>query len=102
MLYYTVGFVTPAPTQANPNPPACSASATDTLYQVDPTSGITNSGVSLTVSGSAINGFIGSSYVGGTLYGFSTGQEYTVNTITGVATPVASTTVPIVGAGSGQ
>jgi hypothetical protein len=55
------------------------------------------------VNGSGANGFVGSTFVGGTLYGFTTnGNEYSIDPVSGVATPVANTTptTAIVGAGS--
>ncbi|HEY6274130.1 MAG TPA: Ig-like domain repeat protein [Terriglobales bacterium] len=97
VLYYTVGFISGG---------NCNASTmNDTLYQVNPTTGATTAGVQLTVSGSGVNGFVGSAYVGGTLYGFTnTGQEYTINTGTGAATSSTNITpvTTIVGAGDSQ
>jgi hypothetical protein len=101
MLYYTVGFITPAATQGNPNPPPCSAPTTDSLYQVDPASGTTTPIGPITIAGSSSNGFVGSAFVGGTLYGFTSGgQEYTIDPTTGVATFLTNTTAPILAAGS--
>jgi hypothetical protein len=53
-----------------------------------------------------VNEFVGSAFVGGTLYGFTSGgKEYTIDPATGIATFVANTTqantaVSIVAAGS--
>jgi hypothetical protein len=76
------------------------------LYQIDPTNGTTTAGVQI---GSGVNEFVGSAFVGGTLYGFTSGgQEYTINPATGVATFVTNVTnqtntpVAIFGAGSSQ
>jgi hypothetical protein len=96
VLYYTIGSTGVGT--------GCTA-FTDTLYQINPTSGATTTGVQVTISGSGVNAFVGSAFVGGTLYGFTStsgGQEYTIDPGTGVATLVANTTVPIVGAGSSQ
>ena len=90
-LYYTIGY----------SGPSCSVPMNDTLYQINPTSAVaTLPGVQL-----SSNGFVGSAFVGGTLYGFTSGgQEFTINTATGVATLVANTTptTAIFGAGSSQ
>jgi hypothetical protein len=109
VLYYTVGFTTPAPTQANPNPTPCSAPMTDTVYQINPDGTSAASPVTITVNGSGVNEFVGSAFVGGTLYGFTSGgKEYTIDT-TATSTAGAATfvvnTVPatsIIGAGSSQ
>ena len=95
VLYYTIGF----------SGASCSGPMPDTLYQVNPTTGATTAGVQVTVSGLGVNEFVGSTFVGGTLYGFTSGgQEYSINPATGVATSVASTTptTAIIGAGSSQ
>jgi hypothetical protein len=95
VLYYTIGY-TGASCTAFP----------DTLYQIDPTTGSTTASVQVTVNGSGVNELVGSAFVGGTLYGFTSGgQEYTINPATGVATspPVNTTpTTAIIGAGSSQ
>lgn len=94
VLYYTIGY-TGASCTAFP----------DTLYQIDPTSGATTTGVQVTISGSGVNAFVGSTFVGGTLYGFTAGgQEYTIDPATGVATLLTSTTAtaPILAAASSQ
>ena len=96
VLYYTIG--------STGGGTGCTA-FTDTLYQIDPTSGATTTIGQVTVSGLGVNAFVGSAFVGGTLYGFtSAGQEYTINPATGVATSVANTTptTAIIGAGSSQ
>jgi hypothetical protein len=94
VLYYTIGSTGVGT--------SCTA-FTDTLYQIDPTNGTTTTIGPVTVSGSGVNAFVGSTFVGGTLYGFtSDGKEYAINPATGVATVPANTTVPIVGAGSSQ
>jgi hypothetical protein len=99
MLYYTIGYV-------GPN---FSTRLADTLYQIDPTSGTATRIGQLTISGSGgagVNEFVGSAFVNGTLYGFTSGgQEYTIDPATGIATFVANTTqantaVSIVAAGS--
>jgi hypothetical protein len=100
MLYYTTGFFTPAGA-ANP----CASPQPDTLYTIDPTTGNTTVIGPVTVSGSNVNEFIGSSYVGGKLYGFTISnpdQEYSIDLTSGVATLVNSTAVAIGGAGSSQ
>jgi hypothetical protein len=77
----------------------------DTLYQIDPTNGNTTTVAPVTISGTPANGFVGSTFVGGKLYGFTAGgQEYTIDPGTGVATSVANTTptTAIIGAGSSQ
>jgi Bacterial Ig-like domain (group 3) len=94
VLYYTIGY----------SGTGCTAFP-DTLYQIDPTSGATTVGVQVTVNGSNVNEFVGSAFVGGTLYGFTSGgQEYTIDPATGVATSLANTTptTAIFGAGSSQ
>jgi len=96
VLYYTIGSTGVGT--------SCTA-FTDTLYQINPTNGATTTIGPVTISGSGVNAFVGSAFVGGTLYGFtptSGGQEYTIDPGTGVATLVTNTTVPIVGAGSSQ
>jgi hypothetical protein len=93
VLYYTIGSTGVGT--------GCTA-FTDTLYQINPTNGATTTGVQVTISGSGVDAFVGSAFVGGTLYGFTSGQEYAINPATGVATVLANTTVPIVAAGSSQ
>jgi hypothetical protein len=94
LLYYTIGSTGVGT--------GCTA-FTDTLYQINPTSGATTPGVQVTISGSGVNSFVGSTFVGGTLYGFtSDGKEYAINPATGVATFLTNTTAPIIGAGSSQ
>ena len=93
VLYYTIGY----------SGASCSSPMPDTLYQIDPTSGATTTVGQVTVSGSGVNAFVGSAFVGGTLYGFtSDGKEYAINPATGVATFLTSTSAPIIGAGSSQ
>jgi hypothetical protein len=93
VLYYTIGSTGGG---------SCTA-FTDTLYQINPTNGATTPGVQVTIygsNGSGVNEFVGSTFVGGVLYGFTSGgQEYTINPATGVATFVTNTTVLIFGAG---
>ena len=100
LLYYTVGVLIPAGSPP-PGSPTCplQANVNDTLYVIDPINQSTTSGVQLSA-----NGFVGSAFVGGTLYGFtnSPAQEYTINVTTGAATAGPSTTVPIYSAGSSQ
>ncbi len=92
VLYYTIGSTGVGT--------GCTAFP-DTLYQIDPTSGTTTTIGPVTVSGSVVNEFAGSTFVGGKLYGFTTnGQEYTINPTSGVATFVTNTTQLIFGAGS--
>jgi hypothetical protein len=94
VLYYTIGS-----TGAGSG---CTA-LTDRLYQINPTNGATTLIGQITVSGSGVNAFVGSAFVGGTLYGFTSGgQEYAINPATGVATFLTNTTAPIIGAGSSQ
>jgi glutamine cyclotransferase len=96
VLYYTIGSTGVGT--------GCTA-FTDTLYQINPTSGATTTGVQVTIGGSGVNAFVGSTFVGGKLYGFiAGGQEYTIDPGTGVATSVANTTptTAIIGAGSSQ
>jgi hypothetical protein len=94
VLYYTIGY----------SGASCTNPMSDSLYQIDPTSGaITGGPFTITVNGSGVNEFVGSAFVGGTLYGFTSGgQEYTIDPATGVATsPVSTTpTTAIIGAGS--
>jgi hypothetical protein len=91
VLYYTIGY----------SGASCSIPMPDTLYQIDRTSGTITASVQVTVSGSGVNEFVGSAFVGGTLYGFTSGgQEYSIDPASGAATPLTSTTVTIVGAGS--
>jgi Bacterial Ig-like domain (group 3) len=93
VLYYTIGF----------SGASCSSPMPDTLYQVNPTTGVATVIGQVNISNSGVNAFVGSTFVGGTLYGFtSDGKEYAINPGTGVATVLANTTVPIVGAGSSQ
>jgi len=95
VLYYTIGY----------SGASCSSPMPDTLYQIDPTSGATTTIGQVTISGSAVNAFVGSAFVGGTLYGFTAGgQEYTIDPATGVATLLISTTAtaPILAAASSQ
>jgi putative N-acetylmannosamine-6-phosphate epimerase len=76
----------------------------DTLYQINPGDG------SLAASPFAISGstgnFVGSTFVGGTLYGFTAnGKEYSVDPTSGAATflkSIAPAGTSIVGAGSSQ
>ncbi|HKF55942.1 MAG TPA: hypothetical protein VKJ45_10870, partial [Blastocatellia bacterium] len=61
----------------------------------------------ITVSGSPMNGFVGSAFVGGTFYGFTSAgqgqaQEYSINLANGAATFLNNTTASIVAAGSSQ
>jgi putative N-acetylmannosamine-6-phosphate epimerase len=73
------------------------------LYQINPTSGATTTIGQVTISNSGVNAFVGSTFVGATLYGFtSDGKEYAINPATSVATFLTNTTVPIIGAGSSQ
>jgi hypothetical protein len=73
------------------------------LYQINPTSGATTTIGQVTISGSGVNAFVGSTFVSGTLYGFTSGgQEYAINPANGVATFLTNTTVPILGAGSSE
>jgi len=95
VLYYTIGY----------SGVSCSSPMPDTLYQINPTSGATTTIGQVTVSGSGVNTFVGSAFVGGTLYGFTAGgQEYTINPATGVATLLTGTTAtaPILAAASSQ
>jgi hypothetical protein len=105
-LYYTIGSTGVGT--------ACTAFK-DTLYQIDPTNGNSISIGQVTVGGSGVNVFIGSTLVAGTLYGFtSNGKEYTIDpnpadTTAGVATFVANTimtgtntTVSIIAAGASK
>jgi hypothetical protein len=95
-LYYTIGY-----SGAN-----CTTPMADTLYQINPRDGTTTTGVQMIVNGLGVNKFVGSAFVGGTLYGFTSGgQEYTIDLASGVATFVANTTqantaVSIIAAGS--
>ena len=96
-LYYTVGY----------SGASCSAPMPDTLSQIDPTSGATTLIGPITVSGSPMNGFVGSVFVGGTFYGFTSAgqgqaQEYSINLANGAATFLNNTTASIVAAGSSQ
>ena len=94
-LYYTIGY----------SGASCSSPMPDTLYQIDPTNGNTTTVAAVTISGTPANGFVGSAFVGGKLYGFTAGgQEYTIDPGTGVATSGANTTptTAIIGAGSSQ
>ena len=62
-------------------------------------------GVPLTLSGSGYNGFVGSGYVGGTLYGFTaSGQEYSIDPATGIAIFAVNTNplTPIIAARASQ
>jgi len=96
VLYYTIGSTGVGT--------GCTA-FTDTLYQIDPTSGATTTIGPVTISNSGVNSFVGSAFVGGTLYGFTAdGKEYSIAPATGVATFLTNTTpaVPILGAGSSQ
>jgi hypothetical protein len=96
VLYYTTGY----------SGASCSTAMPDTLYKIDPTSGATTTIAQVTVDGLGVNEFIGSAFVGDTLYGFtSSGQEYTIDPATGIATFVANTTqantaVSVIAAGS--
>ncbi len=94
-LYYTVGY-----SGAN-----CNTPMPDTLYVIDPTGNTQTSSVMVSVNSSHTNGFVGSASVGGTLYGFTaSGQEYSIDPATGVATFVVNTNplTPIIAAGSSQ
>jgi large repetitive protein len=95
VLYYTIG-------STGGDGTGCTATAfPDTLYQINPTTGVTTLIAQVTVSGSGVNEFVGSTFVGGTLYGFtSAGQEYSIIPATGVATFLTDTTALIFGAGS--
>jgi len=95
VLYYTIGY----------SGASCSSPMPDTLYQINPTSGATTTIGQVTISDSGVNAFVGSTFVGGTLYGFTSGgQEYAINPATGVATLLTSTTAtaPILAAASSQ
>jgi hypothetical protein len=89
VLYYTIGF----------GGRTCTTPMNDTLYQIDPASGTTT-----TIGQVSVNGFVGSAFVGGKLYGFTfngiNGQEYSINPATGVATFVTNTTTAVFGAAS--
>jgi hypothetical protein len=94
VLYYTIGY----------SGASCTSPMADTLYQINPADGTTMTGP-VTISGSGVNTFIGSTFVGGTLYGFTAnGKEYSIAPATGVATFLTNTTptVSILGAGSSQ
>jgi Bacterial Ig-like domain (group 3) len=94
VLYYTIG--------SQGGGTGCTA-FTDTLYQINPTSGATTTIGQVTISGSGVNAFVGSTFVSGTVYGFTSGgQEYAINPANGVATSLTNTTVPILGAGSSE
>jgi len=94
VLYYSIGF-------SDSPRGVCSQPLPDTLYQVDPTSGATTTIGPITVGGVGVNRFVGSAFVGGTLYAFTyDGQEYTINLSTGVATLVTNTATSIFGAAS--
>ena len=96
VLYYTIG--------STGGGTGCTA-FTDTLYQINLTTGTTTTigqvtSVKVTVNGSGVNEFVGSTFVGGTLYGFtSDGQEYSINPANGMATFRVDTTALIFGAG---
>jgi glutamine cyclotransferase len=96
VLYYTFGY----------SGAGCGSAMPDTLYQINPQDGTTMASVQVTISGSGVNEFVGSAFVGGTLYGFTSGgQEYTIDPATGIATLVANTTqantaVSVIAAGS--
>jgi hypothetical protein len=93
VLYYTVGY----------SGTSCTTPQADTLYQINPTNGTIGASVQVTISGNPVNALAGSTFVGGTLYGFTTnGKEYSIDPVSGVATPVANTTptTAIVGAGN--
>ena len=94
-LYYTVGY----------SGASCSSPLQDTLYVIDPASGSSTSTVAVAVGGSPTNGFVGSAFVSGTLYGFTAGGgEYSIIPGTGIATLMVNTNplTPIVAAGSSQ
>jgi Bacterial Ig-like domain (group 3) len=96
VLYYTIGSTGVGT--------GCTAFP-DTLYQIDPTSGATTTIGQITISGSDVNAFVGSTFVSNTLYGLTAdGKEYSIAPATGVATFLTNTTpaVPILGAGSSQ
>jgi hypothetical protein len=93
VLYYTIGSTGGGDCAAFP----------DTLYQINPANGATTLIGPVTVNGSGVNEFAGSTFVGGKLYGFSTGGgEYTIDPTTGVATFVTNTTALIFGAGDSE
>ena len=95
VLYYTIGY----------SGASCSSPMLDTLYQIDPTNQAAPTNVQVTINGAGVNAFIGSTFVAGTLYGFTSGgQEYTIDPATGVATSLVNTTptTAILGAGSSQ
>jgi hypothetical protein len=86
VLYYTIGF-------GGTN---CISPMHDTLYQIDPTTGVTT-----TIGQVSLDGFVGSAYVAGTLFGFTfDGREYSINPATGVATFLTNTTASVFGAAS--
>lgn len=84
VLYYTIGY----------SGASCSSPLPDTLYQIDPTNGTTTTIGQVTISGSGVNAFVGSAFVGGKLYGFTAdGKEYSINPASGVATFLSNTTI---------
>jgi large repetitive protein len=96
VLYYTFGY----------SGAGCGSAMPDTLYQINPQDGTTMASVQVSVDGLSVNEFVGSAFVGGTLYGFTSGgKEYTIDPATGMATFVANTTqantaVSVIAAGS--
>jgi hypothetical protein len=86
----------------------------DTLYQIDPATGTATRIGQIAVNGSGVNQFVGSAFVGGTLYGFTTGgQEYSISLspvngnvnatlLHNITSTTNTATAPIVGAGSSQ
>jgi hypothetical protein len=96
VLFYTFGY----------SGAGCGSPMPDTLYQINPQDGTTMPGVQVSVDGLGVNEFVGSAFVGGTLYGFTSGgKEYTIDPATGMATFVANTTqantaVSVIAAGS--
>jgi hypothetical protein len=81
VLYYTVSY----------SGGSCTGSLADTLYEINPSDGSLAAGP-FTISGSTSD-FVGSAFVGGTLYGFtSNGNEYSIDPTTGAATLLKSLT----------
>jgi hypothetical protein len=93
VLYYTVGYT---------GGTGCTAIA-DMLYKIDPTNGNTTQIGPIRIGNTPANGFVGSAFVGGKLYGFTVnGAEYVINPTTGGATSKVdlAPAIAIVGAGS--
>jgi Bacterial Ig-like domain (group 3) len=92
VLYYTLSY----------SGESCTASLADTLYEINPSNGSPAAGP-FTINGSTSD-FVGSTFVGGTLYGFTTdGKEYSIDPTSGTATLLKTITpagTSIVGAGS--